>query len=179
VRQVLPGWHDVTIPKYRLEQLLQQGAGGDAERDVSSLLSLGLLARDARADDSFQFTLPGLGKLVKQVAAGGSPALGAAPAGRPGAHGTVQCRLMSDPGSTRAPLLPPDPSRTGRRELLALLAKRKYGEIMERELVGKRKLLQSGLGMQFHLRDLLGLGLAAKAGTPAGPVIRMVKHARG
>ena len=44
--------------------------------------------------------------------------------------------------------------------------------------MGKRKLQQSALGMQFHLRDLLGLGLAARVDTPAGPVVRLVKRAR-
>jgi hypothetical protein len=49
---------------------------------------------------------------------------------------------------------------------------------MERELLGKRKLQQSGLGMQFHLRDVLGLGHVARADTPAGPVVRLVKRGR-
>lgn len=48
---------------------------------------------------------------------------------------------------------------------------------MEKELITKRKLMQSSLGMQFHLRDVQGLGLASKTDTPAGPVIRLVKKA--
>ncbi len=69
------------------------------------------------------------------------------------------------------------PPGTGRKELLSLLSKRKYGEIMEKELLSKRKLTQSTLGMQFHLRDVQGLGLVAKTDTPSGPVIRLVRKA--
>lgn len=72
MQHVLPHWHDITIPKYKLEQLLLQQAGcaGHIEQDISQLLSHSLLSRDPRVEDSYVFTLPNMGKLVKQVVAG-------------------------------------------------------------------------------------------------------------
>ncbi len=69
---MLPHWHDITIPKYKLEQLLQQaGSSEHTEGDISHLMSHTLLSRDARVEDSYVFTLPNMVKLVKQVVAGG------------------------------------------------------------------------------------------------------------
>jgi hypothetical protein len=70
---VLPHWHDITIPKYKLQQLLQQAGCAEhhIEQDLSQLLCHSLLSRDPRVEDSYVFTLPNMGKLVKQVVAGG------------------------------------------------------------------------------------------------------------
>jgi hypothetical protein len=151
VHQVLPHWHEVTIPKYRLEQLLQQApaAGGSpsssspsssaaaaVDADISALLSHNLLARDARVDGSYQFTLPNLGKLVKQVAAGAHPRTThhAPPAPRTPATRTphhaprtphrmlLLGRLAAAPGPARlfAPSAPPQPAADPQPLLLPL-----------------------------------------------------------
>ena len=39
----------------------------------------------------------------------------------------------------------------------------------------KRKLRDSRLGMQYHIRDLLGSGLLQKSNTTSGPLLRVVK----
>lgn len=38
------------------------------------------------------------------------------------------------------------------------------------------KLRRSTLGVRFHLRDMLGRGVATKGDTPAGAVIRLVRQ---
>ncbi len=62
----------------------------------------------------------------------------------------------------------------GRAELLSLISRRKYGEIFERDLAG-RKLQRSLLDIRFHVRDLVGHGHADRIQTTAGVLLRAVK----
>ncbi|KAI8466559.1 MAG: hypothetical protein J3K34DRAFT_433283 [Monoraphidium minutum] len=62
----------------------------------------------------------------------------------------------------------------GRQELGGLLAKKRFGETLEKELL-KAKLRRSGLGVRFHLRDMAGRGVVARADGPAGAVIRLAR----
>lgn len=64
-----------------------------------------------------------------------------------------------------------------RKELIGMLRRRRYSEIPLRELEQK-KLQASGLGVQFHIRDMVGRGLIKVLDTPAGKLVRLVKHGR-
>ncbi|KAL9264777.1 Inactive serine/threonine-protein kinase 19-like protein [Drosera capensis] len=60
----------------------------------------------------------------------------------------------------------------GRKELLSLLSRRKYKEMMLAPLE-KKRLRFSPLDMRFHLRDLIGSGQLKTAQTPSGIVVRV------
>nr|GEU67854.1 serine/threonine-protein kinase 19 isoform X1 [Tanacetum cinerariifolium] len=62
----------------------------------------------------------------------------------------------------------------GRKELLSLLNRKKYKEMML-ALLEKKRLRFSPLDIRFHLRDLLGSGHLKSVHTPTGLVIRAVK----
>eukprot|EP00245_Coleochaete_scutata_P004603 TRINITY_DN17349_c0_g1_i2.p1 TRINITY_DN17349_c0_g1~~TRINITY_DN17349_c0_g1_i2.p1 ORF type:complete len:294 (-),score=47.37 TRINITY_DN17349_c0_g1_i2:119-1000(-) len=64
----------------------------------------------------------------------------------------------------------------GREEIVGLLKKRKYREMLQSELE-KRKLRFTELGMRFHLRDMLGSTTLLSIPTNVGPLIRLPKHA--
>ncbi|ONH93258.1 hypothetical protein PRUPE_8G221800 [Prunus persica] len=62
----------------------------------------------------------------------------------------------------------------GRKEVLSLLNRRRYKEMMLAPL--EKKLLRySPLDMRFHLRDLIGSGHLKTAKTPTGLVVRVSK----
>ncbi|KAL8215027.1 hypothetical protein R6Q57_004476 [Mikania cordata] len=63
----------------------------------------------------------------------------------------------------------------GRKELLSLLNRRKYKEMML-AILEKKRLRLSPLDMRFHLRDLLGSGHLKTIQTPSGLAIRAVKN---
>lgn len=63
----------------------------------------------------------------------------------------------------------------GRAEVLGLVSRRKYGELFERDLAG-RKLQRSKLDVRFHVRDLVGHGDLERVATTAGPLLRAVKR---
>lgn len=65
--------------------------------------------------------------------------------------------------------------RKGREELLGLVSRRKYSEIFEKEVTG-RKLQRSHLDMTFHIRDLIGLGDIHRVATTSGPLLRARKR---
>lgn len=60
----------------------------------------------------------------------------------------------------------------GRKELMRLVSRQKFGEMLRSQLAAKR-LRFSPLGMKFHLRDLLGSGHLVEVPTTAGPLIRV------
>ncbi|XP_023743383.1 uncharacterized protein LOC111891562 isoform X2 [Lactuca sativa] len=62
----------------------------------------------------------------------------------------------------------------GRKEVMSLLNRKKYKEMML-SLVEKKRLRFSPLDIRFHLRDLLGSGHLKTLHTPGGIVIRVVK----
>ncbi|XP_057798118.1 uncharacterized protein LOC131014236 isoform X4 [Salvia miltiorrhiza] len=62
----------------------------------------------------------------------------------------------------------------GRKELLSLLNRRKYKEMMMASLEMKR-LRFSPLDMRFHLRDLIGSGQLKISQTPSGLIVRVAK----
>ncbi|XP_071689441.1 uncharacterized protein [Rutidosis leptorrhynchoides] len=62
----------------------------------------------------------------------------------------------------------------GRKELLSLLNRKKYKEMML-ALLEKSRLRLSPLDIRFHLRDLLGSGHLKTVHTPSGIVIRVSK----
>ena len=59
-------------------------------------------------------------------------------------------------------------------EILVILSRRRHPEMFVKELE-KRKLRDSRLGMQYHIRDLLGSGQLQKSNTTSGPLLRVVK----
>ncbi|XP_021982231.1 serine/threonine-protein kinase 19 isoform X3 [Helianthus annuus] len=63
----------------------------------------------------------------------------------------------------------------GRKELLSLLNRKKYKEMML-AILEKKRLRLSPLDIRFHLRDLLGSGHLKTIQTPSGLVIRVVKN---
>ncbi|PKI41133.1 hypothetical protein CRG98_038661 [Punica granatum] len=62
----------------------------------------------------------------------------------------------------------------GRKELLGLLSRKKYKEMMMATLE-KKRLRLSPLDMRFHLRDLIGSGHLKTISTPTGLVVRVSK----
>ncbi|XP_042003650.1 serine/threonine-protein kinase 19 homolog isoform X1 [Salvia splendens] len=62
----------------------------------------------------------------------------------------------------------------GRKELMSLLSRRKYKEMMMAALEIKR-LRFSSLDMRFHLRDLIGSGQLKTIQTPSGLIVRVAK----
>ncbi|XP_050204616.1 uncharacterized protein LOC126654711 [Mercurialis annua] len=62
----------------------------------------------------------------------------------------------------------------GRKELLSLLSRRRYKEMMLAPLE-KKRLRFSLLDMRFHLRDLIGSGHLKTISTPTGLVVRVSK----
>lgn len=63
----------------------------------------------------------------------------------------------------------------GRKELLSLLSRRRYKEMMLAPLE-KKRLRASPLDMRFHLRDLIGSGHLKTVKTPSGLVVRISKE---
>ncbi len=49
-------------------------------------------------------------------------------------------------------------------------------QMPEQQLLSQARLRRSPLGVAFHLRDLLGLGVLQRVATPAGTLIRLVKR---
>ncbi|KAL1367588.1 hypothetical protein HN51_021656 [Arachis hypogaea] len=62
----------------------------------------------------------------------------------------------------------------GRNELISLLSRRRYKEMMLATLE-KKRLRMSPLDMRFHLRDLIGSGHLRTDHTPTGLIIRLSK----
>ncbi|CAN1131580.1 Serine/threonine-protein kinase 19 [Linum perenne] len=62
----------------------------------------------------------------------------------------------------------------GRKELLSLLNRRRYKEMML-ALLEKKRLRMSPLDIRFHLRDLIGSGHLKTVSTPTGLVVRVLK----
>mmetsp|Transcript_49530 Transcript_49530/g.94638 ORF Transcript_49530/g.94638 Transcript_49530/m.94638 type:complete len:316 (+) Transcript_49530:387-1334(+) len=60
----------------------------------------------------------------------------------------------------------------GRAELQNLLTRRRYQEILEKELE-KRKMTASALGIRFHVRDLVGSLKIERVSTTCGNVLRL------
>ncbi|XP_030553528.1 serine/threonine-protein kinase 19 isoform X5 [Rhodamnia argentea] len=63
----------------------------------------------------------------------------------------------------------------GRKELLSLLSRRRYKEMLLASLE-KKRLRLSPLDMRFHLRDLIGSGHLKTIKTPTGLVVRISKE---
>ncbi|XP_047308289.1 serine/threonine-protein kinase 19 [Impatiens glandulifera] len=63
----------------------------------------------------------------------------------------------------------------GRKELLSLLTRRKYNEMML-SCLEKKRLRYSPLDIRFHLRDLIGSGHLKTTKTPSGLIVRVVKE---
>lgn len=59
-------------------------------------------------------------------------------------------------------------------EVMGILSRRRHPEMFVKELE-KKKLRDSRMGMQFHIRDLLGSGQLLKSTTTSGPLLRIVK----
>mmetsp|Transcript_22593 Transcript_22593/g.57857 ORF Transcript_22593/g.57857 Transcript_22593/m.57857 type:complete len:326 (+) Transcript_22593:1-978(+) len=64
-------------------------------------------------------------------------------------------------------------ARAGRQELLGMLRKRQYSEMLEKD-AEKKKLRTSTLGMRFHIRDLVGGGNVKRMQTTCGALLKRV-----
>lgn len=62
----------------------------------------------------------------------------------------------------------------GRKEIISLLSRRRYKEMMLASLE-KKRLRFSLLDMRFHLRDLIGSGHLRTDQTPTGLIVRVPK----
>ncbi|MCI24029.1 serine/threonine-protein kinase 19, partial [Trifolium medium] len=62
----------------------------------------------------------------------------------------------------------------GRKEIISLLSRRQYKEMML-AVLEKKRLRMSPLDIRFHLRDLIGSGHLRSDQTPTGIVIRVSK----
>nr|GLL42713.1 serine/threonine-protein kinase 19 isoform X3 [Ipomoea trifida] len=62
----------------------------------------------------------------------------------------------------------------GRKELLSLLNRRKFKEMMMATLE-KKRLRLSPLDMRFHLRDLIGSGHLRTVEAPSGLIVKVAK----
>lgn len=62
----------------------------------------------------------------------------------------------------------------GRNELLSVLRRRKYKEMMM-SCLEKKRLRFSPLDMRFHIRDLIGSGQLKTVETPSGLIVRVAK----
>jgi len=60
----------------------------------------------------------------------------------------------------------------GRKEVLAIITKRRFKEMSEKELLKKKVMRSSVLGMKFHLRDMVGSGMLVKMDTTVGAMYR-------
>lgn len=60
----------------------------------------------------------------------------------------------------------------GRKEVLAIITKKRFKEMSEKELLKKKVLRSSVLGMHFHLRDMVGNGMLVKMNTTVGAMYR-------
>lgn len=63
----------------------------------------------------------------------------------------------------------------GRKEILKLLQARKHKELSESQLL-RAKLKKTKLGINYHLRDLIGIGLVKVLQTPAGRFYKLVPN---
>ncbi len=87
-----------------------------------------------------------------------------------GAAGGQSCYLFSMPGAGPAVR----GISAGRKEIIDALKRKKHPEMLESQLVQK-KLKASPLGIQWHLRDLLGTLAVVRMQTTVGPLIRVAK----
>ena len=55
---------------------------------------------------------------------------------------------------------------------MSLLKRRRYPEMLQKE-IEKKKLRTSGLGIKFHVQDLVGLGHFKQVPTSAGILMRL------
>lgn len=65
----------------------------------------------------------------------------------------------------------------GRSELIGIFKRRACNDMSDRQLYETIKLRQSVLGVQFHVRDLLGQGVLLQLKTPAGTRFRLARQA--
>lgn len=66
---------------------------------------------------------------------------------------------------------------SGREELMTIVGRYKFGEVLVREL-SKKRLRGSSLGVRFHLRDMVGRGLVELIETTSGPMVKLVTAGR-
>ncbi|MBA0653059.1 hypothetical protein Goklo_020264 [Gossypium klotzschianum] len=111
---------------------------------ISLLINAGLLTRQLIDPNMYWFAIPNIGSVLK---------------------GLSQCCTYSV-----LILL----GLQGRKELLSLLNRRRYKEMMLAPLE-KMRLRLSPLDMRFHLRDLIGSGHLKTAHTPSGIVVQVSK----
>ncbi|MBA0832097.1 hypothetical protein Goarm_016507 [Gossypium armourianum] len=111
---------------------------------ISLLINAGLLTRQLIDPNMYWFAIPNIGSVLK---------------------GLSRCCTYSV-----LILL----GLQGRKELLSLLNRRRYKEMMLAPLE-KMRLRLSPLDMRFHLRDLIGSGHLKTAHTPSGIVVQVSK----
>jgi serine/threonine-protein kinase 19 len=61
----------------------------------------------------------------------------------------------------------------GRREIASLLKRQKWKEMLLKDLE-KKKLRYSTLGINYHVKDLVGKGIVDSVDTTSGKLIRLV-----
>jgi hypothetical protein len=60
----------------------------------------------------------------------------------------------------------------GRKELCSILKSQKFKQLLEKVVLTK-KIRSSELGLEFHIRDLIGSGVISRLPSPAGDVLRL------
>ncbi|MBA0715319.1 hypothetical protein Golax_014222 [Gossypium laxum] len=127
-----------------LQYALLSLGGQVKDGHMSLLINAGLLTRQLIDPNMYWFAIPNIGSVLK---------------------GLSQCCTYSV-----LILL----GLQGRKELLSLLNRRRYKEMMLAPLE-KMRLRLSPLDMRFHLRDLIGSGHLKTAHTPSGIVVQVSK----
>ncbi|MBA0560361.1 hypothetical protein Golob_017264 [Gossypium lobatum] len=111
---------------------------------ISLLINAGLLTRQLIDPNMYWFAIPNIGSVLKGLS-------------QCGTYSVLILRGLQ-----------------GRKELLSLLNRRRYKEMMLAPLE-KMRLRLSPLDMRFHLRDLIGSGHLKTAHTPSGIVVQVSK----
>ena len=125
----------VEVPAHALQETFMN-AGSDRSRAranacISILLNAGFLRRrNASDNETFFFSVPGIGKFVSSI---------------------IKARSA----------------------VFAAIKRRRYPEILERELRRQKALRASGVGLDFVLRDMKGGGHIVELTSASGPLLRL------
>ncbi|XP_044491578.1 serine/threonine-protein kinase 19 homolog isoform X1 [Mangifera indica] len=144
-----------SVEHQELCSLLSLG-GKVKDEHISLLINAGLLTRQLIDPNMYWFAIPNIGSVLKGLSQCGM---------------WRWCFLLF---KCQINLFILSLSIQGRKELLSLLNRRRYKEMMLAPLE-KKRLRFSPLDMRFHLRDLIGSGNLKTSHAPTGLVVRVLK----
>ncbi|XP_044491581.1 uncharacterized protein LOC123215516 isoform X3 [Mangifera indica] len=154
--QLYSSVEDRTQVDRELECSLLSLGGKVKDEHISLLINAGLLTRQLIDPNMYWFAIPNIGSVLKGLSQCGM---------------WRWCFLLF---KCQINLFILSLSIQGRKELLSLLNRRRYKEMMLAPLE-KKRLRFSPLDMRFHLRDLIGSGNLKTSHAPTGLVVRVLK----